>query len=135
MKRYLLDSNALKLYVFSDERVHQRVLAVRQAGGEIGTCIPVVAEILGGTEASDTRDRNMPKVERVLKSMKLWPFDLAAAREYSIIFAMLRRKGITMQVIDRMIASIAFALKDCTVVSSDGDLRRVPGLSVEDWSK
>ena len=33
-----------------------------------------------------------------------------------------------------MIAAIAFALGNCTVVSADSDLLAVPGLTVENWS-
>ena len=40
-----------------------------------------------------------------------------------------------MQQIDIQIAAIAFALGNCVVVSKDGDLRAVPGLTVEDWSQ
>ncbi len=39
-----------------------------------------------------------------------------------------------MQVIDIQIAAIAWCLGNCTVVSKDGDLSAVPGLSVENWA-
>ena len=38
-----------------------------------------------------------------------------------------------MQVVDIMVAAIAFSLGNCTVVSSDTDLTAVPGLTVENW--
>jgi tRNA(fMet)-specific endonuclease VapC len=38
-----------------------------------------------------------------------------------------------MQVVDMMIAAIAFVLGNCTVVSADTDLTAVPGLTVENW--
>ena len=40
-----------------------------------------------------------------------------------------------MQTIDIMIAAIASTLGNCTVVSTDGDLTTVPGLTVEDWAR
>ena len=40
-----------------------------------------------------------------------------------------------MQVPDLQIAAIALTLGDCVVVSKDSDLRAVPGLTVEDWSR
>ena len=39
----------------------------------------------------------------------------------------------TRFVVDTMIAAIAMTLGNCTVVSSDSDLRAVPGLNLEDW--
>lgn len=38
-----------------------------------------------------------------------------------------------MQVIDVMLAAIAFSLGNCTVVTTDSDLTAVPGLAVESW--
>jgi tRNA(fMet)-specific endonuclease VapC len=135
MKRYLLDSNALNLFVFRRGGVYQRTLAARRSGAVIGTALPVVAEILGGTWASDTAAKNLPKVNQALATLRFWPFDLAAVREYGRLFAELRRDGVQMQVMDRMIAAIALTLPNCTVVTSDSDFSRVPGLRVEDWSE
>jgi tRNA(fMet)-specific endonuclease VapC len=39
-----------------------------------------------------------------------------------------------MQQVDMMIAAIALALGNCTVVSGDSDLMAIPGLTVEDWA-
>ena len=40
----------------------------------------------------------------------------------------------TRFLLDTMIAAIAMTLGNCTVVlSSDSDLRAVPGLNLEDW--
>lgn len=36
--------------------------------------------------------------------------------------------------LDIQIAAVAFALGNCTVVTSDSDLAAVPGLSVENWA-
>jgi tRNA(fMet)-specific endonuclease VapC len=49
------------------------------------------------------------------------------------IAAELRRIGRPMQQIDIQVDAIAFVLGRCTVISRDGDLKAVPGLSVEDW--
>ena len=133
MRRYLLDSNALNLLVYRRDGVFERAIEVRRTGAVIGTGIPVVAEILGGTLASATWEVNLPRVEQVLSSLRLWPFDLQAAREYGRLYADLRRIGVQMQVVDRMIAAIALTVPDCTVVTSDSDLSRVPGLKVENW--
>jgi len=134
MRRYLLDSNALNLFVFRRGGVYERSMEVRRTGAVIGTGIPVVAEVLGGTLYSDTSATNLPLVERKLNLLRLWPFDLAAAREYARLYAELRRSGIQMQVMDRMIAAIAMTLPNCTVVTSDTDFSRVPGLKVDNWA-
>jgi tRNA(fMet)-specific endonuclease VapC len=96
--------------------------------------MPVLGEIVGGVEASATRDANWDALCRGLALLVLWPYDSAAAWEYGRLYAELRRLGRPMQQIDIQIAAIALTLGNCTVVSSDSDLTAVPGLTVENWA-
>ena len=50
------------------------------------------------------------------------------------IAAELRRVGRPIGQNDMMIAAIALTLGNCTVVTTDGDLSAVPGLTVENWA-
>lgn len=95
--------------------------------------MPVLAELAGGIENSQSRDRNMKNLKAALASLKTWPFDSPAAFEYGRIFAELVRIGRPMQAIDIMVAAIANTLGNCVVVSADSDLKAVPGLKVENW--
>ena len=113
MRRYLLDSNALNCVVHDLRGVRRRVGDAQSRGAVIGTGMPVVAEILGGVELSSTRDRNRPIVYRALKQLRIWPFDLNAAKEYARLYAEMRRRGDTVQVVDLMIAAIARTFSDC----------------------
>ena len=106
-----------------------------QSGHRLGIGTPVLGEILAGVLASATRDRYLPVLERNLAQPTFWPFDEAAAREYARLWAELRQRGQHMQVPDLQIAAIALSLGGCVVVSKDGDLQAVPGLTVEDWSQ
>jgi tRNA(fMet)-specific endonuclease VapC len=115
--------------------VDQRAKQSRRQGHVIGTALPVVAEILGGIEFSQTRERNLLILNRKLSLFRLWPFTLDVAREYGGLFAELRRIGRPMQVIDMMIAATARTFSDCIVVTTDTDLTAVPDLKVEDWTK
>jgi tRNA(fMet)-specific endonuclease VapC len=103
-------------------------------GHRVGTTLPVVGELFAGVELSQTRDPNLLRLRRDLRPLRLWPFDRAAAEEYGRLFAVLRRLGRPMQQIDIQIAAVALSLGNCTVVTRDGDLSAVPGLSVENWS-
>src|SRR5260221_873743 len=113
MKRYLLDSNSLSDYMFRRKGVDVRAQEARARGDQLGTGMPVVAEILAGTEASATRDRNLRIVNRNLNLFRLWPFDLPAARSYARLFAEMKRNGDHIQSIDLMIAAIAISLCRC----------------------
>lgn len=134
MRRFLLDSNALSDFVHSEGTVRMRVQQERRSGAYIGTGMPVVAEILAGAKYSATPESNLKLIRRTLNKIRLWPFDENAAEVYSQLYADMRRAGIQMQVIDRMIAAIALVVPNCTVVTTDSDFSRVPGLKVENWA-
>lgn len=133
MRRYLLDTNTASQLIEKRGRVPERVREARRAGDRIGMGIPVLAELYYGVEFSATRDRNLQRLRHALGELIIWPFEERAAAEFGRLRAELRRGGRPMQVIDIMIAAIAFSLGNCTVVSSDSDLFAIPGLTVENW--
>ena len=134
MSRRLLDTNALGDAVHRRRGVAERVEQARRAGLILGTATPALAELLGGAEASDSRDRNLPIVTRGVKLFRLWPFTAETAREYARLYGLLRRAGRTVPPVDLQIAAIARVLGNCTVVTVDGDFSAIPGLSVENWA-
>jgi tRNA(fMet)-specific endonuclease VapC len=133
VNRYLLDTNMAGDLIDKRHGVDDRAREVRRNGGRIGIGIPVLAELYYGVEFSSTRDKNLQRLHRAMASLTIWPFEEKAAAEFGRIRAELRRLGRPMQVIDMMIAAIAFTLGNCTVVSADSDLAAVPGLTVENW--
>jgi tRNA(fMet)-specific endonuclease VapC len=133
-RRYLLDTGPAFDLLFHRKGVDSRAEEARRAGAKIGIGIPVLAEIVAGLEASQSREQSWDIAKRTLGKLVCWPFDKPAAYEYGRIFAELKRHGRIIQQIDMMIAAIAFCLGNCTVVSGDNDLRAVPGLTVENWA-
>ena len=132
--RYLLVTNAMGDIINGRRGVDQKARAARKRGCLIGTCEPVVGELFYGVENSTTRDNNLRKLRVGLRVVRVWPFDRRAAEEFGRLRALLKRAGRTMQVIDVQLAAVAFAIGHCTVVTTDSDLRAVPGLAVEDWT-
>lgn len=135
MKRYLFDSNAVTALINRDVAVNTRVQEARQHGHVVGTREPVIAELYYGLEFSASRDANLVRLERGLSNLRSWPFDRAAAREFARIAADLKRRGMKIQVVDMMLAAIALSLSNTTVVTSDADLSRIPGLTVANWAE
>jgi tRNA(fMet)-specific endonuclease VapC len=134
-RRYLLDSGPAGDCIFRRRGVFERVREARNRGAKIGIGLPILGELVGGVEASTTRDENWPILCRGLATFVLWPFDPAAAWEYGRLYAELRRIGRPMQQIDIQIAAIALTLGNCTVVTTDSDLAAVPGLRTENWAE
>ena len=132
--RYLLDTGIAQEFISRSTKVVQRVDAAQHAGNRIGICTPVLGQLWSGVEGSISRDKNLHRLRVALSRLVVWPYSNDAAAQFGRIFAELRRIGRPMQQIDIMIAAIAFALSNCTVVSMDTDLAAVPGLKVENWS-
>ena len=133
-RRYLLDSGPAFDFLFKRRGVDVRVAEVRRKGAKVGICIPVLGEIVGGLEASGSRDASWATARPRLAKLICWPYEKAAAFEYGSIYAELKKRGRVIQQIDMQIAAIAFTLGDCSVVSSDTDLMSVPGLNLENWT-
>ncbi len=133
MRRYPLDTNAMGDLINHRRGVDARAREMRTRGARVGTCIPVLGELFFGIEFSPTRERNLERLKRVLAGLACWPYTREAAEEYGRLAAQLRRAGRTIQRVDLQLAAIALTLGQCTVISEDGDLTAVPGLSVESW--
>jgi tRNA(fMet)-specific endonuclease VapC len=131
--RFLLDTNSAGDYSDRRHGVFDRAVAEVAKGNRIGIGVPVLAELVAGIEHSSSRDRNMRSLKSALPALKLWQFEQTTAFEYGRIYAELALVGRPIGVVDMMIAAIARILGRCTVVSTDSDLRVVPGLTVENW--
>lgn len=134
MRRYLLDTNAMGDLINNRRGVPDRAAERRRRGDKIGTCVPVVAELFVGVEGSQSRERNRDRLNRALKRIVCWPFDLAAAEEYGRIAIESKATGRTLDKLDMMIAAIARTIPDCTVVTSDSDFDTIPGIRTECWA-
>jgi tRNA(fMet)-specific endonuclease VapC len=134
MIRYLLDAGIAGDFINRRRGVYDRARAETAEGNRVGIAMPVLAELAYGVEWSASRGRNMQRLRLALGAWTVWPLDQKAAFEYGRIAAELRRIGRPMQVVDMMVAAVAFSLGNGTVVSGDSDLSAVPGLTVENWA-
>jgi len=109
-RRYLLDTGPAFDFLFQRRGVQDRVEAARRAGAKIGICTPVLGEIVGGLEGSDSREASWEIARRRPGKLLCWPYEKPAAHEFGRIIAELKRIGRPMQQIDIQIAAIAFTL-------------------------
>ena len=134
MKRYLLDTGIASDYINRRRGVFERACDAASAG-RLGIATVVLGELLAGIELSESRDRNLARLHRQLKSFFVWPFANAAAFAYGRIYADLQRRGRLITPNDMQIAAIATTLNDTTIVTKDSDFTAIPGLTIVDWSK
>lgn len=90
MKKILLDSGILSDFINRRRSVYDRVKEFASQRTRIGTCVPVLAEIAFGIEASKSRDKNMQRLVAALPSLAVWPFGNDAAFRYGLVAAELR---------------------------------------------
>jgi tRNA(fMet)-specific endonuclease VapC len=134
MRKYLLDSGPAQGFMHGLSPVKERANNLSQTGAKIGICMPVFAELMGGIELSQTRERNRKILMKAVRKLYVWPFDRVAAEEYGRTYAFLRRSGRPMPAMDIQIAAIALTLGSCTLVTKASDFAAIPGLTIEDWS-
>jgi tRNA(fMet)-specific endonuclease VapC len=105
-----------------------------QPVSEILLCAVVKAELWHGAEKYGNRERRLRALEMLFAPFASLPFDDAAARHYAEIRHHLEVQGQVIGPNDLKIAAIARA-HGLILVSADPDFRRVPGLTVEDWTQ
>ena len=135
MTRFLLDTGVAGLYLDRKRGVFERATTENTKGHRIGIAGPVLAELAFRAEGSPFRDRNLLQLRQALDIWTLWFMDTAAAFEYGRIAFELRTIGRPIGQNDITIAAIALSLGNTTVVTMDGDLAAIPGLTVENWAE
>lgn len=126
--RYLLDTN-VAIGVLNQEVD----LAARQGRGlEALLCLTVVGELYFGAERSAYPETNCDRVERLVALCPVLPHDLATARRYGWLKAVLRQLGRPIPENDLWIA--ACALRHGLVLATrDRHFDQIDGLRVEPW--
>ena len=93
-----------------------------------------VGEMVYGANRSIRRDYLLRQFEEKLwPTMRILPFDRAAAETYGILRAELERSGTPLAEPDLRIASIGLSHNLTVVTGNVRHFSRVPGLAVENW--
>jgi tRNA(fMet)-specific endonuclease VapC len=108
-----------------------------EAHDRVFTCVIVVGEVKHGIERLPKSRRRQDLEEKTSKALtvcKCKPVPVAAADHYSRIKTYLEQEGLPLDENDLWIAATALDW-GARVVSRDEHFRRVPGLTVEDWTQ
>lgn len=98
-------------------------------------CISTItlSELKHGVYKSMAKEKNSEALFRFLSTMKVLPFDEAAADEYGKIKAFLEKKGTPIGTMDTLIAAHAKSQNLIVVTHNTREFMRVENLIVEDW--
>lgn len=130
--RYMLDTN-VAIHTIRHRPREVRAKFIAQQGR---MCISTVSlmELIYGAEKSERPDRNLRDVEAFASRLTVLPYDREAAIHTGRIRAALARAGTPIGPYDQMIAGHARSRGLTVVTANTDEFRRVPGISVEDWT-
>jgi tRNA(fMet)-specific endonuclease VapC len=132
--KFLLDTN-LCVFLIRSPSVVLREHFQRHEVGEIGISAITVSELRLGAEKSSDPARNHALLDRFLLTLPVLDFDSECARECGRIRAFLEKEGIPLVAWETLIAAQALRAGLTIVTNVPEEFRRVPGLSVVDWTQ
>lgn len=102
--------------------------------GQLAVSQVVRGELLVGCLKSQRPDFHRERLDRFLANITTVDFDALAAEHYAEIRVELESTGQGIGSNDLFIAATARAAGAILVTCNEGEFRRVPGLTVENWS-
>lgn len=129
---YLLDTNVCIDYLNGDdEELVERILAMGPEPLAISTLS--LAELHFGAARSARPEANRERIAAFVREVPTLGFDDDCAEHFGRIKATLTASGQLIPDFDVAIAATALA-HGRVLVSSDGHMRRIQGLPLEDWT-
>jgi tRNA(fMet)-specific endonuclease VapC len=131
---YLFDTDTLSALM--DRFPPDRLIAKRSSvpPSQLATSSITLGEIVYGAYRVFARTREIvTRLEAILPSIPVLPFDAEAGRRYGELRAELERRGTPIGGADTRIASIALARGLTVVTRNVRHFQMVPGLAVENW--
>lgn len=129
--QYLLDTNTCIAIMRNKPAVVSRLASVLPSACSISSV--TAYELYTGVEKCTEPVREQSKVTRLLSTVSVVPFDLAAGIEAAQIRAMLESLGQMIGPYDVLLAGHAKATASRLVSHNTSEFSRVPGLLLEDW--
>ncbi len=133
--KYLLDTNAVSALMKGNPRFLDRLEAVAPA--DVAIAQPVVAELAYGIERlaqSRRKERLRQSFASVVGEIPALPWTQAVSEAFGRIKASLESRGARIEDFDCAIAAHAVAYGLVLVTANQAHMRRVAGVTVEDWS-
>ena len=129
--RYLLDTNSCIAVMRHVPNVVNHFAATTPTDCAISSITSY--ELQTGVAKCANPVKEQAKVDLLLKTVQLLPFERSAARQAAQVRALLESQGQPIGPYDVLLAGHALAWSLILVTSNTNEFSRVPGLVLEDW--
>ena len=129
---FLLDTNICSSHIRRPAGLAHRLM---QHSGRLWVSTIVFAEMYAGAYLLDEPGPLLAGIEDLRKDVGLIVYDETCAEEFGRLRGILKRRGITVNPVDLMIASVALAHDLTLVTNNTRDFHLIPGLRLQDWLK
>jgi tRNA(fMet)-specific endonuclease VapC len=127
---YLIDTN---IAIHLRDNLPSVLKKVKTHAGALAMSALTLAELQQGLYASPTLwAYRKPRLDLILRSIPVLPFDEATAEHYGVILGQVG--WARTRAFDQMIAAHAIATHRILVTANVSDFGDIPGLQIEDWT-
>jgi tRNA(fMet)-specific endonuclease VapC len=130
--QFLLDTDTCVYWLRGREPIRERVTGVGLA--TLGISVITLAELRYGAACSARPEANQQAVDAFSDAIIVIGIDAAIARAFGDIKAALRAQGTLLEDSDLLIGATARTYGLTLVTNNSEHFRRIPGLTLENWS-
>jgi tRNA(fMet)-specific endonuclease VapC len=134
MARYMLDTN-ICIYIAKHQPPQMKARFEQLKPGQLVMSAITYGELQYGASKSSQRSRALQQLQQLVQDIPVESLDSAAAQAYGEVRATLEKQGRPIGNNDLWIAAHAMALDVTLATNNEREFRRIPGLSVENWTK
>jgi tRNA(fMet)-specific endonuclease VapC len=132
MTDYLVDTNHLSVLVTKDHPLRLLFVQRMKLDDTFAIAVPALAEMLFGIHMTPRSKQNLAEWTQLSVTFLYLDTIRQDAERAATLQAELRRHGWQLGTVDALIAATALRY-DLTLLTSDKDFSRIPGLRLENW--
>ena len=132
--RYMLDTN-ICIYIAKQRPPEVRARFERLRPGQLVMSAITHGELSYGARKSNQSSKALAQLEELIQDVPVTDLDSSAGQAYGEIRARLEQQGCPIGNNDLWIAAHAVSLNLTLVTNNEREFKRIPGLSLENWTK
>jgi tRNA(fMet)-specific endonuclease VapC len=132
--RYMLDTN-ICIYIAKHRPPELRSRFERLKPGQLVMSAITYGELSYGVSKSNQPAQALTQLEELIQDVPVEELDSRAAETYGGIRAILEKQGRLIGNNDLWISAHALALNLTLATNNEREFKRIPGLSLENWTK